>query len=181
MSDTLTAAALIERLDTMDDEELDRLQAAVDRRRRQLAGDEELPTAGGSSTIVERRPYGSGVLQLEKRGESGPYWDFPPQGWQAEDSLPWQDGRTGDQVGADKGRDRRLRISPDLHTLRAMSGGGDGGTIYLRLPSASPAGEGGGTINGSGGSTWEWRMSRRGKTGRDGGSVQIIGGYSSVG
>ena len=76
MSDTLTAAALIERLDTMDDEELDRLQAAVDRRRRQLAGDEELPTAGASSTIVERRPYGSGVLQLEKRGESGPYWYF---------------------------------------------------------------------------------------------------------
>ena len=76
MYDMLTAAALIERVDTMGDEELDRLQAAIDRRRRQLAGDEELATAGASSTVVERRAYGSGVLQLEKRGESGPYWYF---------------------------------------------------------------------------------------------------------
>jgi hypothetical protein len=76
MSDMLTAAALIERVDAMDDEELDRLQAAIDRRRRQLGRDEGLPTAGASSTVVERRAYGSGVLQLEKRGESGPYWYF---------------------------------------------------------------------------------------------------------
>ena len=76
MSGMLTAAALIERVDAMDDEELDRLQAAIDRRRRQLAGNEELATAGASSTVVERRAYGSGVLQLEKRGESGPYWYF---------------------------------------------------------------------------------------------------------
>ena len=76
MSGMLTAAALIERVDAMDDEELDRLQAAIDRRRRQLAGNEELPTAGASSTVVERRAYGSGVLQLEKRGENGPYWYF---------------------------------------------------------------------------------------------------------
>jgi len=76
MSDMLTAAALIERVDAMDDEELDRLQAAIDSRRRQLGGDEGLPTAGASSTVVERRAYGSGVLQLEKRGESGPYWYF---------------------------------------------------------------------------------------------------------
>ena len=76
MYDMLTAAALIERVDAMDDEELDRLQAAIDSRRRQLAGDEELATAGASSTVVERRAYGSGVLQLEKRGESGPYWYF---------------------------------------------------------------------------------------------------------
>ena len=76
MSDMLTAAALIERVDVMDDEELDRLQAAIDRRRRQLAGDEELLAAGASSTVVERRAYGSGVLQLEKRGENGPYWYF---------------------------------------------------------------------------------------------------------
>jgi hypothetical protein len=59
-----------------DAEELDRLQAAIDRRRRQLAGDEVVPSAGPSSTVVERRAYGSGVLQLEKRGESGPYWYF---------------------------------------------------------------------------------------------------------
>ena len=76
MSDMLTVDALIERLDYMDEEELDRLQAAVDDRRRQLGGDEVLPTGGASSTIVERRAYGSGVLQLEKRGESGPYWYF---------------------------------------------------------------------------------------------------------
>jgi hypothetical protein len=50
---------------------------AIDRRRRQLAGEEVLPTATGpSSTVIERRAYGSGVLQLEKRGESGPYWYF---------------------------------------------------------------------------------------------------------
>ena len=76
MTDMLTTAILFERVDTMGAEELDRLQAAIDRRRRQLAGDEELATAGASSTVVERRAYGSGVLQLEKRGESGPYWYF---------------------------------------------------------------------------------------------------------
>jgi hypothetical protein len=75
MSNMLTAADLIERLDEMNNEELDRLQAAIDRRRGQLAGDETL-SAGASSTVVERRAYGSGVLQLEKRGESGPYWYF---------------------------------------------------------------------------------------------------------
>ena len=76
MSDMHTAAALIESLDAMDDEELDRLQAAIDRRRRELARNEVPPAAGASSTVVERRAYGSGVLQLEKRGESGPYWYF---------------------------------------------------------------------------------------------------------
>ena len=76
MTDMLSTAALIERVDTMVAEELDRLQAAIERRREQLAADEVVPTAGSSSTVVERRPYGSGVLQLEKRGESGPYWYF---------------------------------------------------------------------------------------------------------
>jgi hypothetical protein len=76
MTDVMTMAALIERVDTMDAEDLDRLQAAIERRRGQLAGDEVVPTAGPSSTVVERRAYGSGVLQLEKRGESGPYWYF---------------------------------------------------------------------------------------------------------
>ena len=77
MTDTLTTAALIERVDTMDAGELDRLQAAIDRRRGELlAGEEVVPTAGPSSTVIERRAYGSGVLQLEKRGESGPYWYF---------------------------------------------------------------------------------------------------------
>ena len=76
MTDMLSTAALIGRVGAMDAEELDRLQDAIDRRRRQLAGDEGVPTAGSSSTVVERRAYGSGVLQLEKRGESGPYWYF---------------------------------------------------------------------------------------------------------
>lgn len=76
MTDTLTTAALIERVDTMDTEELERLQAAIDRRRGELAGEEEAPAAGPSSVVIERRAYGSGVLQLEKRGESGPYWYF---------------------------------------------------------------------------------------------------------
>jgi hypothetical protein len=76
MTDTLSRAALTERVDTMDAGDLDRLQAAMDRRRRQLAGEEVLPTAGPPSTVIERRAYGSGVLQLEKRGESGPYWYF---------------------------------------------------------------------------------------------------------
>ena len=76
MTDTMSTAALIERVDTMEAGDLDRLQAAIERRRRQLAGDEVVPSAGPSSTVVERRAYGSGVLQLEKRGESGPYWYF---------------------------------------------------------------------------------------------------------
>jgi hypothetical protein len=76
MTDMLSTTALIERVDAMDAGELDRLQATIERRRGLLAGDEVLPTAGPSSTVVERRAYGSGVLQLEKRGESGPYWYF---------------------------------------------------------------------------------------------------------
>src|SRR5215218_4089667 len=77
MTDTLTMTALIERVEEMDAGELDRLQAAIDRRRGELlAGEEVVPTAGPSSTVIERRAYGSGVLQLEKRGESGPYWYF---------------------------------------------------------------------------------------------------------
>ena len=78
MTDTLTTATLIERVDAMDTDQLDRLQAAIDRRRRELSGEEVamVPTAGPSSTVIERRAYGSGVLQLEKRGESGPYWYF---------------------------------------------------------------------------------------------------------
>jgi hypothetical protein len=76
MTDTLTTTALIERVNAMDTGELDRLQAAIDRRRGELAGEEVVATAGPSSTVIERRAYGSGVLQLEKRGESGPYWYF---------------------------------------------------------------------------------------------------------
>jgi hypothetical protein len=76
MIDMMTTAALVERVDAMDAEELDRLQAAIDRRRGELVGEEVLPTAGPSSTVIKRCAYGSGVLQLEKRGEGGPYWYF---------------------------------------------------------------------------------------------------------
>src|SRR5215218_11444995 len=55
MTDMLITAGLIERVEAMDAEELDRLQAAIDRRRSQLAGDEVVPSAGPSSTVVQRR------------------------------------------------------------------------------------------------------------------------------
>jgi hypothetical protein len=73
----MTTATLIEQIRSMDARELDRLQSAVDRRRRELAGEEAAPPATAPcSTIIERRAYGSGVLQLEMRGGSGPYWYF---------------------------------------------------------------------------------------------------------
>jgi hypothetical protein len=73
----VTTATLIDQIRSMDARDLDRLQSAVDRRRRELAGEEAAPPpAAPSSTIIERRTYGSGVLQLEMRGESGPYWYF---------------------------------------------------------------------------------------------------------
>src|SRR5829696_1327358 len=68
--------AIIDRIAEMNEQELDRLQAAIDRRR------------GGSrqSTVLERREYRNGLLQLEGRayrrkkdGElthRGPYWYF---------------------------------------------------------------------------------------------------------
>ena len=77
MTDTVSTATLIERINTMDAEELGRLQAAIDRRSQELTGDESEPLGTvPSSTVIERRAYGSGVLQLEMRGESGPYWYF---------------------------------------------------------------------------------------------------------
>jgi hypothetical protein len=61
-----------------DERYLDRLQDAIDRRRDALKKKE--------STVVERRDYRNGVLQLEGRGyrrkkdgeltERGPYWYF---------------------------------------------------------------------------------------------------------
>jgi hypothetical protein len=77
MTDTVTTATLIERINTMDAGELDRLQAAIDHRRGDLVGEESEPLRTAlSSTVIERRAYGSGVLQLERRGGSGPYWYF---------------------------------------------------------------------------------------------------------
>jgi hypothetical protein len=69
---------IISQVERMNAEELDRLQEAIVRRRQQL-GDKPV------STVVERRNYGNGILQLERRAykrkdggltERGPYWYF---------------------------------------------------------------------------------------------------------
>jgi hypothetical protein len=62
----------------MNQRELDRLQESIDRRRSELRRKQ--------STVVERRDYRNGVLQLESRAyrrkkddkltERGPYWYF---------------------------------------------------------------------------------------------------------
>jgi hypothetical protein len=73
--DMETMVSLVERLNA---EQLDQLQQAINRRRQQMA---DRPV----STVVERRDYQDGVLQLEKRAyrrkdggltERGPYWYF---------------------------------------------------------------------------------------------------------
>jgi hypothetical protein len=70
--------AIISHIEHMNAQELHQLQQAIDRRRQQLA-DRPL------STVVERRDYQNGVLQLEKRAyrrkdgeltQQGPYWYF---------------------------------------------------------------------------------------------------------
>jgi hypothetical protein len=71
-----TMGSLIEQMNV---EELDQLQQAIDHRRQQL-GD------GPLSTVVERRDYQNGILQLEKHvyrrnkdgklTQRGPYWYF---------------------------------------------------------------------------------------------------------
>jgi hypothetical protein len=68
--------SLIDSIAEMDIEELDRLQEVIDRRR----GEQK------QSTVLERRDYRHGVLQLEGRAyrrkkdgeltERGPYWYF---------------------------------------------------------------------------------------------------------
>jgi hypothetical protein len=72
---------LIDYLSEMDEQELDRLQDAIDRRRGFLKKDKEK-----QSTVLERREYRNGLLQLEGRAykrkkdgrltERGPYWYF---------------------------------------------------------------------------------------------------------
>jgi hypothetical protein len=70
-----TVLSLIEQMDT---DQLHHLQQAINHRRQQLAD-------GPLSTVVERRDYRNGVLQLEKRAyrrkdggltQRGPYWYF---------------------------------------------------------------------------------------------------------
>ena len=75
--DNITAS-----IELMNVKELDRIQKALDRRRRQL---DDLADYRPVSTVVERRSYRHGVLQLERRAyrrkdggltERGPYWYF---------------------------------------------------------------------------------------------------------
>src|SRR5215216_2741977 len=73
----------------MDEQELDRLQAAIDRRRGSLRKKQ--------STVLERRDYRNGVLQLEGRAyrrkkddeltERGPYWYFHFRGGSRQRTL----------------------------------------------------------------------------------------------
>ena len=75
----MNTGAIVSLIEQMNAEQLDQLQQAIDHRRQQLA-DRPL------STVVERRDYQNGVLQLERRtyrrkkdGEltqRGPYWYF---------------------------------------------------------------------------------------------------------
>jgi hypothetical protein len=69
---------IIPLIEQMSAEQLHQLQQAINRRRQQLAD-------GPLSTVVERRDYQNGVLQLERRAyrrkdggltERGPYWYF---------------------------------------------------------------------------------------------------------
>jgi hypothetical protein len=70
----------IDSITEMDQWELDRLQAAIDRRRGSLKKKEK------QSTVIERREYRNGLLQLEGRAykrkkdgeltQRGPYWYF---------------------------------------------------------------------------------------------------------
>jgi hypothetical protein len=70
---------LISHIEQMNAEQLDHLQQAFDHRRQQL---DDRPL----STVVKRRDYRNGVLQLERRAyrrkkdggltERGPYWYF---------------------------------------------------------------------------------------------------------
>src|SRR5215204_1255905 len=70
--------AVISLIQQANADQLHQLQQAIDRRRQQI-GDRPL------SSVVERRDYANGVLQLEKRAyrrkdggltERGPYWYF---------------------------------------------------------------------------------------------------------
>ena len=63
---------IIEAISTMSGPELERVREGVERRRERLA----------QSTVIERRSFGSGILQLEYRTnpktgtQRGPYWYF---------------------------------------------------------------------------------------------------------
>ena len=67
-----TTEDIIASIEQMDGDDLDWLQAALDRKRQRVS----------ASSVVERRDYGNGVLQLEYRSnpktgkQRGPYWYY---------------------------------------------------------------------------------------------------------
>lgn len=67
-----TIEDIIASIDQMDGDDLDCVQAALDRKRHRVS----------ASSVVERRDYGSGILQLEYRTnpktgkQRGPYWYY---------------------------------------------------------------------------------------------------------
>ena len=71
---------IIDSIAEMDEQELDRLQTAIDRRHNELKKEKK------QSPVIERREYRNGLLQLEGRAyqrkkdgeltERGPYWYF---------------------------------------------------------------------------------------------------------
>ena len=74
----ISAGDVVSLINQMNAQQLHHLQQAINRRRQQLGG-------GSVSTVVERRDYQNGVLQLEKRAyrrkdggltQRGPYWYF---------------------------------------------------------------------------------------------------------
>jgi hypothetical protein len=75
----ISMETLISGINQANAEQLDQLQQAINRRRQQMAD-------GPLSTVVERRDYRNGLLQLERRAyrrkkdggltERGPYWYF---------------------------------------------------------------------------------------------------------
>ena len=85
--------SIVEAISAMSGPELERIQEAVDSRRERLA----------QSTVVERRSYGSGVLQLEYRANPktgttrGPYWYFHYREKGRQRTL--YVGKTGDPEG----------------------------------------------------------------------------------
>src|SRR5215208_2177671 len=73
--------AILCQVERMNPEQLNQLQESILRRRHQLGHKPVKPL----STVVERREYGNGILQLETRAyrrkdggltERGPYWYF---------------------------------------------------------------------------------------------------------
>jgi len=80
-NDRYSVDSIIDYLSEMDEPELDRLQDAIDRRRGSSKKNKEK-----QSTVLERREYRHGLLQLEGRAykrkkdgqliQRGPYWYF---------------------------------------------------------------------------------------------------------